>query len=521
MGAAIGLLTDPAHEVTVIDIGHQLEQKQQEIVSRMGAVSSDLWDSSDIAAIKNQSKYRRSDGLPQKYSYGSDYPFSDVGQLESITTIGNVNDAMISGAYGGLSNVWGSQVMPFSRSTFAAAWPISYDDMEPHYRAVLEMIPFAAEEDALAEHFPLIASGRPLPQLAQRSSTVLAAYTRHEATLKKMGILVGKARLAFNSSSCVRCGLCMTGCPYSLIYSAAQTFDRLRNEKRIRYLPGLLATEIGQTKNVPYVIAKDLRFGGFERFEADRLYVGCGAAGTTRLVMASLNLFNQDVVMSESAQFAIPMVSRRPTTDPTQTNEFTLNQFNMVVSLDEEAHDVSQIHFYPHSDALVDALPAALRTSVGIPVASQLLRRLTIGLGYLPSWESPSLRVRILNQKKKTELPEMVVSGNKGAALANVMFRKVAWKMLKGASKLDLWPILPMTFLSPPGKSYHYGGSLPHRISAVDGPLTTDSQGRLQNWSRVHMIDASVFPTIPATTFTLTIMANARRIAIESNRLSE
>ena len=32
----------------------------------------------------------------------------------------------------------------------------------------------------------------------------------------------------------------------------------------------------------------------------------------------------------------------------------------------------------------------------------------------------------------------------------------------------------------------------------------------------IHLVDASVFPTVPATTFTLTIMANAHRIASES-----
>jgi choline dehydrogenase-like flavoprotein len=31
----------------------------------------------------------------------------------------------------------------------------------------------------------------------------------------------------------------------------------------------------------------------------------------------------------------------------------------------------------------------------------------------------------------------------------------------------------------------------------------------------VHLVDASVFPAVAATTFTLTIMANAHRIATE------
>jgi len=43
--------------------------------------------------------------------------------------------------------------------------------------------------------------------------------------------------------------------------------------------------------------------------------------------------------------------------------------------------------------------------------------------------------------------------------------------------------------------------------------------GRLGKWENIHLIDASVFPNVPATTFTLTIMANAHRITAESLRI--
>ena len=35
----------------------------------------------------------------------------------------------------------------------------------------------------------------------------------------------------------------------------------------------------------------------------------------------------------------------------------------------------------------------------------------------------------------------------------------------------------------------------------------------LADFKAIHLIDASVFPTVAATTFTLTVMANAHRIA--------
>jgi choline dehydrogenase-like flavoprotein len=514
-GAALALLTDPSQEVSVIDIGHLLDASRTEAIGRMAATSPPMWNESDLSAIRTQPVGRQARGLPQKRSYGSAYPFDDVGQLHDVTGVGHANGSVVSAAYGGLTNVWGAQVMPFTRSTFAN-WPVDYATMEPHYRAILQSIPFAAEEDSLAENFPLIVEGQRLPAVAPRTSEVLAKASRFEDSLRRSGIAVGKARLAFQSQSCVRCGLCMTGCPYSLIYSAAQTFDKLRRDSLIRYHEGLIAVEVGQTGDSPFVIAKDVRTGAFERFEADRVFIGCGAVGTTRLVLSSLNVFNQDIEMGESAQFVVPMVSRIPTPDPRGASEFTLNQFNMTVSLDDDALNISQIHFYPHNDALVDALPAVLKTRIGRPLADQLLRRLTIGLGYLPSWESPSMRIRITESSKNTELPGIVVSGDQQSALANVMFRKVARRMLRVAPKLDLWPVLPMAFLSAPGKSYHFGGSLPHRSAPVDGPLTTDVLGRLRQWSRIHMIDASVFPSVPATTFTLTIMANAHRIATAS-----
>ena len=41
----------------------------------------------------------------------------------------------------------------------------------------------------------------------------------------------------------------------------------------------------------------------------------------------------------------------------------------------------------------------------------------------------------------------------------------------------------------------------------------SDSNGRPYGFEKVHIVDASIFPSIPATTITLSIMANSYRIA--------
>jgi choline dehydrogenase-like flavoprotein len=44
------------------------------------------------------------------------------------------------------------------------------------------------------------------------------------------------------------------------------------------------------------------------------------------------------------------------------------------------------------------------------------------------------------------------------------------------------------------------------------GPLQVDVLGRPYGFANVHLVDASVFPSLPATTITLSVMANAHRI---------
>ena len=518
-GAALALSRRKDLQITVIDLGLQLEPDRRSLVDILSSSPPASWDAGMVETIAEQPVETTSGGLPQKRTYGSDFPFRDIGQLSGISADKGANSAVISAAYGGFSNVWGAQVMPFAASAFAA-WPVRLDEMEGHYRQILDEIPFAAEDDDLARLFPLIGSPAPLPPVSERTGRVLAAYARHRDAVNKLGLTVGKARLAFRAGECVRCGLCMTGCPYSLIYSASHTMDRLRRSNRVTYHGGLLALEVGEERDRAVVTARELGSGQVQRFEADRIYLACGGIGTTRVVLNSLQLFDHEVSMGESQQFALPFLSLRPVPDPRQEAQFTLNQFNLTIGLDDVGLDLSQLHFYTYNPAFSDAMPRFLRARMAEPARRELLRRLSFALGYLPSWKAPALSVHVRRPSGEGLLPELHVASAKAPAERGAMLRAVMAKLLRASRRLDLYPVLPMLRLAAAGKSYHFGGSFPH---AVDRPTSfqTDRMGRLDTWGRIHLVDASVFPTVPATTFTLTVMANAHRIASESLRLPQ
>jgi ferredoxin len=516
-GAARALNYRENLEITVIDIGLQLETDRQQLVSALASSPPDKWDAETIEHISKQPVVSSTRGVPEKRVFGSDYPFRNAGQLAGLTVANGGATSLISSAYGGFSNVWGSQIMPFTEPTFNS-WPVNAATIRPHYEAILDHIPFAGEEDDLAASFPLMGSPAPLPSMSLRSLRVLNTYEKHRSRLNDRGITLGKARLAFEAKECIRCGMCMTGCPYGLIYSAAQTFNELRRANRVTLHSGFLALKIIEEANQVTVITKEIATGQLRRFEADRVYVACGAIGTTRLVANSLGLFDTDLPMLESRQFILPFLSLRATEDPRNERDFTLNQFNMIVAPDGGSIDISTLHFYTFNTAFIDGLPSVLRARSAEWLQVQLLRRLTVAFGYLPSWNSPRLRIHVGSQRDHLDLPEFHISSEAPPSGQSQMLRAILLRITQSAQLLDLYPVIPMLRLSAVGKSYHWGGSFPH-MTDRSTVFSSDSFGRVGSWERTHLVDASVFPTVPATTYGLTVMANAHRIASESLEL--
>jgi ferredoxin len=517
-GAALALSHRENLEIAVIDIGLQLENDREQLIEAMASSSPEEWDGKTIELISKQPVASRKSGIPEKRIFGSDYPFRNVGQLDGLTTVNGSAASLISSAYGGFSNVWGSQIMPFTSTAFES-WPANAATMQRHYEAILRYIPFAGEEDDLAARFPLMRAPAPLPPMSPRSLGVLDAYEKHRAKLNRRGITIGKARLALDAENCIRCGMCMTGCPYGLIYSAAQTFDTLRRTNRVAFNGGFLAVRITEQANRVTVVTKEIATGQIRLFEADRVFVACGAIGTTRLVANSLGLFNVDLPMLESRQFVLPLLSLRATEDPRNKRDFTLNQFNVIVAPDGDPVDLSTLHFYTFNPAFINGLPQVLRTRSAEWFQAQLLRRLTVAFGYLPSWNSPRLRIHIGSRCQQLELPDFHISSEAPPPGQRQMLRAVLLRLIQSARILDLYPVIPMLRLSAAGKSYHWGGSFPHM---TDRPtiFSSDRLGCVGSWKRVHLVDAAVFPAVPAMTYGLTVMANAHRIASESLELS-
>jgi hypothetical protein len=177
--------------------------------------------------------------------------------------------------------------------------------------------------------------------------------------------------------------------------------------------------------------------------------------------------------------------------------------------------DVSErsVHLlvYSYNDLYRRALEKAGGPLAGVlrPIVDRILSHLIIILGYLNSEDSPA--VAMWAERVSGTGPTRVVLEGRPNPKTGPAIRRVVDRLRAAARELRACVAPGMTQVGAPGSSYHLGASLPMRRNPR--PLECDLLGRPHGFGQTHVIDAACFPSIPATNVTLSVMANAYRIA--------
>jgi len=492
--------------VTILDAGEKLEPARQEVLDRVAALPSGKWDASDLAVLRGEQE-KGHGNIHQKLLYGSDYPYRD--DEDSMQSGRAESPFHYSLAQGGLSSVWGASLLPVSPDDIRD-WPFPYEDLVPHYRAIFDWLPTAAgEPDGLAGILPSY-SQKPEPLRFSRQIEGLVQ------DLKKGcpdDIRFGRSRQAVftggrnGGPGCVYCGRCLYGCPYGLIYSTAHTLEDMRKSERVDYRDRQRVERLEQSGDKVRIHTTDLRTGESACFEAGRVFVGTGILPTAWLVLRSRDAIGRKVVMKDSQYFIYPFL-RAPLTRGVQDEPLhTLSQLYMEIRDPKISKHLVHLEIFSYSDYLKRALmQTPLRFVLSNPwAAEQFFGRVLIMQGFLHSEDSRTFSVELQAGGR----PKLHLEANKrGPGWSQAV--KVGFKLLSQAHRLRGAPILPALQFADPGRSYHSGGGFPMRKNPSE--WETDPLGRLPGWDRIHLVDASTFPSIPATTMVLNIMANAHRI---------
>ena len=218
--------------VDLLDAGAEPGPGVQGRLQKMSDLSAEALDT-EVRAAWMAPQFSAPDGEVRRYGSGfamepGDNTFAEGADWFALRA---------SRAVGGLSNYWGAAVLPY-RQEDIDDWPVTADDLAPHYRAVADWMPISGRQDDLAPLFPAfgMATAQAIAPTTQAEG-LLSRLTRKGPVLADMGVQAGMARQAVDPS-CRACGLCLHGCPWSCAITRIFRINRVwlcgRSGKRVR-----------------------------------------------------------------------------------------------------------------------------------------------------------------------------------------------------------------------------------------------------------------------------------------------
>ncbi len=494
VAAAVALL-GRGRDVLMLDVGHRMEEGSEGLRRRLGDQEPGQWAPADREAAATNRLSEKSDTLRP---FGSDFLFRAPDRADNWEEASIVHALRPSFAKGGLSNGWGASMLPY-RQADMDGWPITADDLTPHYGAAARIADIAARRDALADLFPAhaIETERPLP-MSRQAHSLHDRLIRRRPALDRLGLSFGASRQAV-ADGCRLCAMCLYGCPYGLIFQAGDVVDQLVADKGLDYRSGVYVTRFEESATgVRIHSAEDV-------FEGNRLFIATGALPTALLMLKTLGADAPELVLKDSQHFYLPMLHRWGAGDPAREPRHTLAQlFWEIVNPEVDAHSV-HVQLYSHNDTYAADMRGRFGALAGVmkPAIEWMSRRLIVAQAFLHSDVSPAIGVTL----DRDALAFRAIANPMAEGAAGRAARTLA----RAARIGGMLPLTPLLRKGTLGSSFHCGGSLPMRASPSIGE--TDVLGTPHGMRRVHIVDASVLPSIPASTITFAIMANAHRIA--------
>jgi choline dehydrogenase-like flavoprotein len=495
--------------VLMLDAGMELEPDRAAIVRELARRNVSDWPPNQAALIRGK-KGAQLKELPHKNVFGSDFPYRDT--REKIPWRGD-GALLPSLALGGLSNVWGAAILPF-RDSDIPDWPIQRSDLDEHYRAATQIMDISARSDDLGELFKVYSANPVALKPSGQAALVLKNLERHRDALRARGWHFGQSRVAIRAADsprgmgCVYCGHCMTGCVYGCIYNSADTVRELQQNKNFQYEGDVIVTKLRESSGAVSIEGFHRTSGQALSFGTGRVYLASGVIPTAQILLRSQNAFDQPLILRDSQYFLFPIILARRARDVQSASLHTLSQLFLELNHPRISRRSVHLQIYTYSDLIA----GAVRQSLG-PLkmfARQILERLVIVQGYLHSDDSAtiSMTLRRDGQKDLLQLEPRLNPETPGT------IKRVLSEILKQFRALRGIVVPPMLQIARPGRGFHCGGTFPMRAQPAN--FESDCLGRPLGWNRVHVVDASVFPTVPATTITFSVMANAHRIGSQT-----
>ena len=412
-------------------------------------------------------------------------------------------------AAGGMSNAWGAQLVRYTDADLEQArdWPFGASALESYYTDLETHIGIAGLKDDMHEFLGNTACMLPPAPIVPAAQHLLSRYAGRRAT-DRSALRLGRPRLALLTQpyrGYEPFGFGETeffSTTQSGIYTARRTLEELRSRAGLTYFGD---HQLVAYREMADHVEMDLRVRVEERtrtIRARHLLLGCGTIHTARLVLLNKQAFGVPLPFIDHPPTLLPVFVPRTFGSPLPEHSFPVQLVATLDGMDCR----SMISFYYAggmlwSDLLTD-MPLPLDASL------RLLPNLLGGMLVAQIWET-----------SRPTAGNCLRLNTDGSIRIEYPIRPVCTvvrRLLRTLRKIGAYSSGYLASMSPPGWGFHYAGCLPMRRQPR--PYETHPDGRLWDSRRVRVIDGCALPSLPAKNHSLTLMANAARIADESLR---
>ncbi len=429
-------------------------------------------------------------------------------------------EPMQSLALGGLGAAWGAASFTYTEHELRRIG-LPVEVFRRHYDRVARRIGLSGDpdDDASATCFAGIEHHQPPLELDSVSGALWHSYQRKRAGLLERGLALGRTPLAVLSRDLgdrranPYFDMDFWGDSRRSVFRPRYLVEALEREEGFRLERRQLVCRFEERGDRVRIETRDLESRELRSFEARRLVLAAGAINSARLALHSLARADATAPILCNPYHYVPCVSLSRLGRSAQDRRHSLSQLVAIYSPEDDREDFVTAQIYGYRSLLLFkfAKEIPLPAWAGLLVSRLLVNSIAI-VGIHHSDAPHGGKTLRLVDRPGADLPAVHFDYRPSDEERELRTRRQR-RLLREFLRLGMVPIAHVD----PGNasSIHYAGTLPMQDGgdAANGGITTRADGRLQAAPRVYVADSSSWRFLPAKGLTLTIMANADRVA--------
>ncbi len=428
-------------------------------------------------------------------------------------------ESLFSFAQGGLAEAWTGGSYAFNNADLED-FPFEYKDIEPYYNEVAERIGVIGADDDLAQFFPFHKNLLSPLTLDENSEALNKAYIKNREKIQKMGVYMGRSRIAVLSEdkgkrkACDYSGRCMWNCPTDSIYVPSITLEECKTYDNFTYIQGVKVSHFTyKNDKISGLIAENIQTKKQETYNIEKLVLAAGTLSSSKIFLDSIYNHSGEIHklpgLMDNRQILVPFINLKMIGKKYNPDTYQYHQLAMGIQT-----EIPKEYIHGQITSLKSALmqPALQSMPLDYKTAIFLTKNLHAALGVFNINFHDTRReenyISIKENSKENTIMRLKYSPPVGE---DKRVKFALGKVKKFLAKVGAIVPPGQAHTRPMGASVHYSGTIP--MSNEKKPFTVTENCKSNDFANLYFVDGTPFPFLPAKNLTFSLMANAARVA--------